>query len=67
VKKIAQNAARPFLSNVMHNLNLGKKCLKMWATSLIFKNTPKVNNHPMGEKLPNLEPTFEFTATTPAL
>jgi hypothetical protein len=21
----------------------------MWATSAIFKNLPKVNNHPMGE------------------
>jgi hypothetical protein len=27
---------------------------KIWATSVIFKKLPKVNNHPMGEIGPNL-------------
>jgi hypothetical protein len=26
----------------------------MWHTSVIFKKLPKVRNHPMGEKSPNL-------------
>jgi hypothetical protein len=26
----------------------------MWATFLVFKNLAKLNNHPMGENLPNL-------------
>jgi hypothetical protein len=27
---------------------------KIWATSVIFKKTPKVNNRPIGENSPNL-------------
>jgi hypothetical protein len=26
----------------------------MWATSVIFKKLPKVNNHPLGENSSNL-------------
>jgi hypothetical protein len=30
----------------------------MWAILLIFKNLPKVNNHPLGESSPNLVTLF---------
>jgi hypothetical protein len=37
----------------MHELGSGKK-IKMWDTSTIFKIISKVNNHPLGEKSPNV-------------
>jgi hypothetical protein len=33
----------------MHDLNWGKSGPKVLATILIFKNLPKINNHPMSE------------------
>jgi hypothetical protein len=38
----------------MHIFNHKKIGQKMWAIFLIFKNLPKVNNHPLGENSPNL-------------
>jgi hypothetical protein len=32
----------------------GQNRIHMWDTSVIFKELPKVNNHPFGENLPNL-------------
>jgi hypothetical protein len=35
----------------MHNLNLKKGRPKMGGSSAIFRKLPKVNNHPLGEKI----------------
>jgi hypothetical protein len=43
-----------FKSKLIHNLNRGKSGPEMWATFLIFKNLPKVNNLTTGEDSPNL-------------
>jgi hypothetical protein len=45
----------PFLcQNKLTFFNVKKVAEKIWATSVIFKKTPKVNNRPIGENSPNL-------------
>jgi hypothetical protein len=54
-KNIAQSVAQHILLKLMLILNLWKSSQEMWATaSVIFKNMPKVNNHPTAENSPNL-------------
>jgi hypothetical protein len=31
---------------------MGKRCPKIWATSVFFKKMPKENNHHKGKKIP---------------
>jgi hypothetical protein len=39
----------------MHNFCCGKNIAqKSWASFVIFQQLPKENNHPRGEKSPNL-------------
>jgi hypothetical protein len=38
-----------FLSQLIHNLHLGKSSPEIWATSVVFEKLPKENNRPKGE------------------
>jgi hypothetical protein len=49
-EKLPKMCPNPFLSKLMHSFNNGKN----WATSVIFKQLPKVKNHPKSENSPNL-------------
>jgi hypothetical protein len=49
-----KKSPNPFLSKLIHLENtLEKSGTTMWATSVIFKRLPKVNNRPLGEFRPN--------------
>jgi hypothetical protein len=52
-EKIAQYVPQAIVVNINAYvyLTVGEKKPKMLATFVIFKNLPKVNNHPMGAKL----------------
>jgi hypothetical protein len=55
LEKIAQNVAQSFICQNYYIINTwGKSSTNMWATSVIFKRLPKVNNHLLGENSPNL-------------
>jgi hypothetical protein len=43
-----------------YTLAVEKSSAKVWATSAIEKNLPNVNNHPTGEKPPNLVTLLEW-------
>jgi hypothetical protein len=43
-----------FLKNNLLSFTVNKSSPIIWATSVIFKRLSKVNNHPIGEKSPNL-------------
>jgi hypothetical protein len=45
-----KNATTHFLSKLIHNFYLERKC----TASVIFKNLPKENYRPIGENSPNL-------------
>jgi hypothetical protein len=54
-KNIAQNVAKPIFAKINAWPLLLKRLPKMWATFVHnFKQFAKVNNHPMGQKSPNL-------------
>jgi hypothetical protein len=50
----------PFWSKLMHNLYCGKSSPTIWATSVIFNKLARVNNHTLGENLPNLVALIVF-------
>jgi hypothetical protein len=52
-EKIAQNVAQPVFAQI-DTKPLSWKKLPKYITSVIFKQLPKVNIHPMGKSSPNL-------------
>jgi hypothetical protein len=58
-KKSPKMQPTTFVSNLMHNLNIGKSRQIMWAISVIFRKLPKVNDRPLGDFRPLWPPCYE--------